>query len=99
MVTINETSERTLETSDEIAAYLERRHDLMGDGAPFRAGETVGIVSRAGIPPDLGAGDVAIWLFSAGSGAVWSHVLLLTAGGIETVAQVPTANLAKREAE
>jgi hypothetical protein len=96
MVTIKETSERTLETPEEIAEHLQGRYAKMVEAVPFEAGETVSIESRAGIPPDLGAGNVAVWLFAAGGG-VRSHVLLLTATGIETIAQVPTSNLARRE--
>lgn len=96
MVKITETSTRTLETSEEVAAYLAQRFAQMGEAAAFQTGEVVNIASRAGMPPEIGAGDVAVWI-AASSGVPWSHVLVLTAGGAEIVVQVPTANLAKRE--
>jgi hypothetical protein len=96
MVTVIETSKRTLSTSYEIAAYLEGKYTAMMAASPFKAGESVTIADRAGFPSDLGVGDVGVILMDV-PGA-WSHVLLLNAAGAEMVIQVASANLAKRDA-
>lgn len=98
MVTVTETSKRTLEGRDEIAAYLEQCYGQMHEGAVFRIGEVVDIVARAGVPPDVGVGDVAVWILEA-AGTPWSHILALTASGTPILIQIQTDNLAKREAE
>lgn len=94
MVTVTETSTRTLASSDEIAAFLEQRFAQMVAVSPFKTGEAVCIADRAGLPADLGAGDVGLMLLDV-PGA-WSHVLLLTATGTPIVVQVASGNLAKR---
>ncbi|TFZ59312.1 hypothetical protein E4V01_07630 [Methylorubrum sp. Q1] len=96
MITVTETSKRTLSSPDEIAAFLEQRFAQMLASSPFKPGEAVRIADRAGLPSDLGAGDVGMMLLDV-PGA-WSHVLLLTAAGMPIVVQVASANLAKRVA-
>jgi hypothetical protein len=97
MVTVTETSTRTLSSPDEIADFLEQRFVQMISASPFKSGGSVRITDRAGLPADLGAGDVGMWLFER-PGTAWSDVLLLTATGIPIVVQVASANLAKRVA-
>lgn len=96
MVTVTETSQRELKTSDDIAAYLQQGYQQMVEDGPFVPGELVNIATRAGMAPEIGAGDVAIFLVAV-SGTPWSNVMLLTSGGLRIVIQVPTGNLAKRE--
>lgn len=96
MVTVTETSTRTLASPDEIAAFLEQRFAQMVTTSPFKTGESVRIADRAGLPADLGAGDVGLMLMDV-PGA-WSHVLLLTTTGMPVVVQVASSNLAKRVA-
>ncbi len=98
MVTVTETSTRTLSTPDEIAAFLDQRFAQMVASSPFKTGEAVRIADRAGLPADLGAGDVATWLFEM-PGTAWSNVLLLSATGTPLVVQVASGNLAKRVVE
>ncbi|TFZ54995.1 hypothetical protein E4V01_24085 [Methylorubrum sp. Q1] len=94
MVTVTETSTRTLSSSDEIAAFLEQRFAQMLASSPFKPGEAVHIANRAGLPTDLGAGDVGLMLLDV-PGA-WSHVMLLSPTGLPIVVQVASGNLAKR---
>ncbi|MGN7122853.1 hypothetical protein [Methylorubrum thiocyanatum] len=91
---MTETSTRTLTSADEIASFLEQRFGQMEASSPFKTGETVRIADRAGLPSDLGVGDVALMLLDV-PGA-WSHVLLLTATGMPIVVQIASGNLAKR---
>ncbi|MGX5777020.1 hypothetical protein [Methylorubrum zatmanii] len=97
MVTITETAQRELSTVEEIIDHLRQGYDAMAATSPFAAGDLVDISSRAGIPPDTGIGDVAIFLVSV-SGTPWSTVMLLTGGGNRIITAVPTENLTKRDA-
>lgn len=97
MVTVTETLTRTLSSPDEIAAFLEQRFAQIVASYSFKTGDVVRIADRAGLPADLGAGDVGMWLFEV-PGTGWSNVLLLTAAGVPLVAQVASGNLAKRVA-
>ncbi len=94
MITVTETSTRQLTSPDEIAAFLEQRFAQMVETSPFKPGEAVHLASRAGLPSDLGVGDVGLMLLDV-PGA-WSHVMLLTANGAPIVVQVASGNLAKR---
>lgn len=98
MVTITETTQRELNTVEEIIDHLRQGYDAMAASAPFATGDLVDITSRAGIPPDTGVGDVAIFLASE-TGSPWSSVMLLTGGGNRIITAVPTENLTKRDAE
>lgn len=95
MITVTETSTRTISTPDEIAAYLQTRYEQAVECARFATGEMVSIERRDGITPEVGAGGVAIFLIAMPE-SPFSHVLLLTADGLRIVTQVPTGNLAKR---
>lgn len=95
MITVTETSTRTISTPEEIAAFLQSCYDQAVASTPFAAGEMVIIARRDGITPEVGAGGVAIFLLAMPE-SPFSHVLLLTADGLRIVTQVPTGNLAKR---
>ncbi len=96
MLTVSETRQRTLNTPDEIAVYLDEIFRGMAEESPFETGETVAITSRAGLPPEIAVGDVGIMLCDL-PGQLFSWVLVLTSGGQRMAVQVQTANLAKRE--
>lgn len=97
MITVTETSTRTISTPEEIAAYLLDGYEQSVASTPFAPGELVTIARRDGITPEVGAGDVAIFLFSM-RGSPWSEVLLVTSGGMRIVTVLPTGNLARRAA-
>lgn len=96
MLTVSETRQRTLNSTDEIAAYLDEIFQAMADESPFKTGEMVAITSRAGLAPEIAVGDVGIMLCDL-PGQLYSWVLVLTSGGQRLPIQVQTANLAKRE--
>lgn len=96
MLTVTESRQRTLNTSDEIAAYLADAFEKMEAESPFKNGEPVAIVSRSGLPPEIAIGDVGIMLCTM-PGQAWSWVLVFTSGGQQMAVQIQTANLAKRE--
>ena len=97
MLTFAETRQRTLNTPDEIAAYLSETFRGMQEASPFRTGDEVTITSRSGLAPEIGIGDVGIMLCDL-PGQLHSWVLVFTAGGQQMAVQIQTANLAKREA-
>ncbi|KQQ23745.1 hypothetical protein ASF53_05320 [Methylobacterium sp. Leaf123] len=98
MLTFAESRQRTLNTPDEIAAYLGETFQGMQDQSPFQTGEAVDITSRAGLSPEIAVGDVGVVLCDL-PGQLFSWVLVFTAGGQQIAIQVQTDNLAKREAE
>jgi hypothetical protein len=98
MVTVKLTSEKTLDTPEEIAAFLQESYaDLSGRSA-FKPGDVVSITSRAGMMPDFGVGDVGVVVFSEPAPAPFTHLRLLHANGSTMTIQVQTANLGKRDA-
>lgn len=96
MLTFSETRQRTLNTPDEIAAYLGETFRAMQESGPFKPGDEVAITSRSGLPPEIGIGDVGIMLCDLPN-QLHSWVLVFTAGGQQMAVQIQTANLAKRE--
>ena len=96
MLTFNETRQRTLNTPDEIAAYLGESFRSMQETSPLKTGDTVAITSRAGLAPEIAIGDVGIMLCDLPH-QLWSWVLVFTSGGQQLAVQIQTANLAKRE--
>ncbi|MFD6321028.1 hypothetical protein [Methylorubrum thiocyanatum] len=62
MLTFSESRQRTLNTPDEIAAYLGETVRSMQEDGPFKSGDEVAITSRSGLPPEIGVGDVGIML-------------------------------------
>lgn len=96
MLTVSETRQRTLNSPEEIAAYLDEAFHRMAEESPFQTGETVAITSRSGLAPEIAVGDVGIMLCDL-PGQLFSWVLVLTSGGQRMAIQVQTANLAKRE--
>ncbi|MBA9068418.1 hypothetical protein FHR71_002159 [Methylobacterium sp. RAS18] len=96
MLTFSEARQRTLKTSDEIAAYLSDTFQTMQEKASFKPGDPVNIVSRSGLVPDIGVGDVGIMLCDL-PGQLHSWVWVFTSGGQQIAVQIQTANLAKRE--
>lgn len=95
MLTVTESRQRTLNTSDEIAAYLAEAFQKMEAESPFKTGETVAITSRSGLAPEIAIGDVGIMLCHM-PGQASSWVLVFTSGGQQMAVQVQTGNLAKR---
>ncbi|NEU14715.1 hypothetical protein G3T14_21790 [Methylobacterium sp. BTF04] len=98
MITVKITSERKLDTPDDIAAYLTESQDDTSRGA-YHHGEVVAIANRSGLPPEIGVGDVALVLFSEPSPSPYTSVRLLHSSGSIMTMQVQTANLAKRNGE
>lgn len=96
MLTVSETRQRTLNSPDEIAAYLDEAFRAMAEESPFTTGDLVAITSRAGLAPEVAIGDVGVMLCDL-PGQLWSWVLVFTSGGQRLPIQVQTANLAKRE--
>lgn len=95
MITITETKKVTLETADEIAAYLKAALAEMDSDSPFRRGEEVAFTSRAGLVPEIAIGDVGVMLCDLPR-QPWSWVLVFASGGQPMAVQVMTENLAKR---
>jgi hypothetical protein len=98
MVTVKLTSEKTLNTPEDIAAFLQESYADLASRAAFQPGEVVSISSRAGMMPDFGVGDVGVVVFSEPAPAPFTHVRLLHANGSTMTIQVQTANLSKRVA-
>lgn len=96
MLTFAETRQRTLNTPDEIAAYLSESFRAMQEKGPFKPGDEVAITSRSGLPPEIGVGDVGVMLCDLPN-QLHSWVLVFTGGGQQMAVQIQTANLAKRE--
>lgn len=96
MLTFSETRQRTLNTPDEIAAYLAETFRDMREASAFKMGDPVAITSRSGLTPEIGVGDVGIMLCDL-TNQLFSWVLVFTAGGQQMAVQIQTANLAKRE--
>lgn len=95
MITVNVTSRRTLDTADDIAAFLKENY-ASGSGGVFASGDVV-TIARAGLPPEIGVGDVAIVLFDEPAPNPYTTVRLLHANGSLITFQAQTANLTKRE--
>lgn len=98
MITVKVTSEKTLDTPDDIVAYLQENYANMSAGSAFKPGEVVSITTRTGMPPEFGVGDVGVVLFSEVAPSPFTHVRLLHANGSTMSVQVQTANLSKRDA-
>lgn len=98
MLTFSESRQRTLETPDEIAAYLSETFQGMQERSPFRTGEVVDIVTRSGLSPEIGIGDVGVLLCDLPD-QLFSWVLVFTAGGQQIAIQVQTAHIARRGSE
>lgn len=96
MVTVKIMTERSLDTPEDIAAYLSEHHQAQVERSPFAAGEVVAIVSRAGMMPEFGMGDVAVVLLVEPAPSPYSTVRVLHANGSVMTLQVQTANLATR---
>lgn len=96
MLTFAETRPRTLNTPDEIAAYLAGTFRELQEASPFKPGDPVAITSRSGLQPEVGAGDVGVMLCDLPN-QLHSWVLVFTTGGQQMAVQIQTANLAKRE--
>ncbi|MEN3213617.1 hypothetical protein PUR23_26845 [Methylorubrum populi] len=96
MLTFAEARQRTLNTPDEIAAYLAETFRGTQEASPFRTGDEVTITSRSGLAPEIGIGDVGVLLCDL-PGQLHSWVLVFTAGGQQMAVLIQTANLAKRE--
>lgn len=96
MLTFSESRQRTLNTPDEIAAYLGETFRAMQEDGRFKPGNEVAITSRSGLPPEIGIGDVGIMLCDMPN-QLFSWVLVFTAGGQQMAVQIQTASLAKRE--
>ena len=69
MLTFSESRQRTLNTPDEIAAYLGEAFRNMQEASTFKTGDEVAITSRSGLPPEIGVGDVGVMLCDHGEGA------------------------------
>ncbi|NEU14317.1 hypothetical protein G3T14_19610 [Methylobacterium sp. BTF04] len=95
MVTVNITSQRTLDTPDDIAAFLSESYES-ADGAAFKPGDLVN-VARAGLPPEMGVGDVAIVLYDDPKPSPYTTVRMLHASGALMTFQAQTTNLTKRD--
>ncbi|GJD58157.1 hypothetical protein [Methylobacterium dankookense] len=96
MITVTEQTQRTLETPEEIGAYLAARYADHAAKARFQPGERVSFRSSAGVPPELAIGGVGIMVYDA-PGNPFSHVMVLHSSGREIVVQVPSDNLAQAE--
>lgn len=97
MITVTETTQRTLDTSADIVTYLTETFGKMSTKSRFATGQVVNVTSRAGIGNDICVGDVALMLLDIPS-QPWAHVLCLAQSGVPIVMQVPSENLAAREA-
>jgi hypothetical protein len=96
MITVKVTSEKNLQSVEEIAVFLEEGYaDLMKRSA-FQPGSVVSIMNRAGLPPDIGVGDIAVVLFSDPAPAPFTHVRLLHANGSTMTLQMQTSSLGER---
>lgn len=95
MLTIRQTTvtERTLETPDEIAAYLANEHRRRNEAAPFRYGDRVILATRDGIPPQFVAGDVGIVLLCDPEVTPLTTILMVTTEGYTGHFVVPTTSL------
>jgi hypothetical protein len=97
MVKVKITSEKTLETSEEIADFLVSSYTETTARSPFSPGDVVSITNRAGLPPDVGVGDVAVVLFSEPAPSPFTHARLLHANGSTMTLQLQTSNLTARD--
>lgn len=98
MITVKVTSEKTLDTADDIAKFLQANYADMAARAELQPGDVVAITSRAGVIPDIGIGDVGVVLFSEPAPSPFTHVRLLHTNGNIMTMQLQTANLSKRDA-
>ena len=96
MLTFSESRQRTLNTPDEIAAYLGETFRSMQEASAYQPGDPVAITSRSGLSSEIGVGDVGIMLCDLPS-QLFSWVWVFTSGGQQMAVQIQTANLAKRE--
>ncbi|MCJ2032886.1 hypothetical protein [Methylobacterium sp. J-068] len=92
------TSEKTLDTPDDIAAFLRSDYEDMTARAAFQPGDVVSIANRAGMIPDIGIGDVAVVVYSEPSPSPFTHARLLHENGSTMTMQIQTANLTRRAA-
>lgn len=95
MLTFSESHQRTLETPDEIAAYLAETFAGMQERSAFTPGQVVDITNRSGLSPDIGIGDVGVLLCDLPE-QLFSWVLVFTSGGQQLAIQVQTSNIAQR---
>lgn len=96
MLTITESKQVTLDTPDEIAAYLVATVAEVAADSPLKNGDVVTFKSRAGLHQDIAIGDVGVMLCDLPR-QPWSWVLVFTSGGQPMAIQVQTDSLAKRE--
>lgn len=96
MLTFAESRQRTLNTPDEIAAYLSETFQGMQERSPFTSGDVVDI-ARAGLSPEIAIGDVGVLLCDLPD-QLFSWVLVFTGGGQQIAIQIQTTNLTKRGA-
>ena len=96
MLTFSEARQRTLNTPDEIAAYLAEAFAGMQERSAFTPGQVVDIANRSGLSPEIGVGDVGVLLCDLPD-QLFSWVLVFTLGGQQIAIQVQTSNLARRE--
>lgn len=97
MVTVKVQSELTLDTPEAIVAYLGEQYDAYRGSAPFAPGDRVSITSRAGLPPEIGMGDVGVVLLCEPSPSPYTTVRLLHANGAVMTMQLQTSSLARRD--
>lgn len=95
MLTFSESRQRTLNTPDEIATYLAEAFTGMQERSAFTPGQVVDIISRSGLSPEIGVGDVGVLLCDLPD-QLFSWVLVFTASGHQLAIQVQTSNIAQR---
>lgn len=95
MLTFSESRQRTLNTPDEIAAYLAETFAGMQERSAFTPGQVVDITNRSGLSAEIGVGDVGVLLCDLPD-QLFSWVLVFTSGGQQIAIQVQTSNIARR---
>ncbi|WP_132256536.1 hypothetical protein [Methylobacterium segetis] len=100
MITITEThtTQRTLETEEDIAAYLTSEFERRAEAAGFRPGSLARLSNRNGVSALMGAGTVVIVLACDPASSPLATVLgMNTSGGVMQFL-VPAEILAPRTA-
>lgn len=95
MLTLTETTttERTLTTSEEIAAHAVAEFRRRQGTAPFKSGDMVRITRRDGVPPQLMVGDVGVVMLCDPEFSPSTTLLGVSEIGMTIQYPVQTANL------
>ncbi|AWN47120.1 hypothetical protein DK419_13020 [Methylobacterium terrae] len=93
MITVTETTKRTLDTPEAIADHVQAEYERRTREAPFKPGDRVKIDRRDGIPGDFLTGDVGIVMLCDPEFSPLTTLMGVNASGMTIQFPVATANL------